>query len=316
MSLRLQCKTGRFILDSLTSNSTLCDLQSLIANKTGVQKENQKILFSYPPKEINSYDPNNLISDLGIRKGETLILQEIENPSDNGSLGNQQTEEMESEEVVFVKESSKSIDHHNSGRMSGGQLARKVVPADNSCLFRSISTLLSTGTDPSELRQLSASIIVSQPEIYTTAMLGRPNQEYINWILKGESWGGAIELSIFSDFFQVELDVVDIQTQRIDRFGHANHYSNRGVLIYDGIHYDPLVLTNNNGMVVQSVFPIQDDRVLEEALDMARQAHKARQFTDLGNFSLRCLVCNTPLKGHTDAEAHAKSTGHINFGEV
>ena len=30
---------------------------------------------------------------------------------------------------------------------------------------------------------------------------------------------GAIELSIFSDFFQVELDVVDIQTQRIDRFG-------------------------------------------------------------------------------------------------
>ena len=27
-------------------------------------------------------------------------------------------------------------------------------------------------------------------------------------------------------------------------------------------------------MVVQSVFPIQDDRVLEEALDMARQAHK------------------------------------------
>ena len=21
-------------------------------------------------------------------------------------------------------------------------------------------------------------------------MLGRPNQEYINWILKGESWGG------------------------------------------------------------------------------------------------------------------------------
>ena len=85
------------------------------------------VLFSYPPKEINSYDPNNLISDLGIRKGETLILQEIENPSDNGSLGNQQTEEMESEEVVFVKESSKSIDYHNSGRMSRGQLARKLV---------------------------------------------------------------------------------------------------------------------------------------------------------------------------------------------
>ena len=30
---------------------------------------------------------------------------------------------------------------------------------------------------------------------------------------------GAIEVSIFSDHYQTELDVVDIQTQRIDRFG-------------------------------------------------------------------------------------------------
>ncbi len=43
---------------------------------------------------------------------------------------------------------------------------------------------------------------------------------------------------------------------------------------------------------------------------------KARQFTDLANFSLRCLVCNQLLKGHTHAESHAKATGHINFGEV
>ena len=30
---------------------------------------------------------------------------------------------------------------------------------------------------------------------------------------------GAIELKIFSEHYKVELDVVDIQTQRIDRFG-------------------------------------------------------------------------------------------------
>ena len=30
---------------------------------------------------------------------------------------------------------------------------------------------------------------------------------------------GAIELMIFSEHFSTELDVVDIQTQRIDRFG-------------------------------------------------------------------------------------------------
>lgn len=30
---------------------------------------------------------------------------------------------------------------------------------------------------------------------------------------------GGIELSVFSELFQIELDVVDIQTQRIDKFG-------------------------------------------------------------------------------------------------
>ena len=30
---------------------------------------------------------------------------------------------------------------------------------------------------------------------------------------------GAIELSIFSEYYKTELDVVDIQTQRVDRFG-------------------------------------------------------------------------------------------------
>ena len=32
---------------------------------------------------------------------------------------------------------------------------------------------------------------------------------------------GAIELMIFSEHFSTELDVVDIQTQRIDRFGET-----------------------------------------------------------------------------------------------
>ena len=30
---------------------------------------------------------------------------------------------------------------------------------------------------------------------------------------------GGIELTVFSNHFKVELDVVDIQSQRVDRFG-------------------------------------------------------------------------------------------------
>lgn len=84
-----------------------------------------------------------------------------------------------------------------------------------------------------ELRQLAGSIITSQPVKYSSAILGKPIDEYVQWILKDESWGGtlvtnvadsyctlgAIELLVFSEFYQIELDVVDIQTLRLDRFG-------------------------------------------------------------------------------------------------
>ena len=30
---------------------------------------------------------------------------------------------------------------------------------------------------------------------------------------------GAIELPVFSEYYHIELDVVDVQSQRIDRFG-------------------------------------------------------------------------------------------------
>lgn len=35
-----------------------------------------------------------------------------------------------------------------------------------------------------------AGIILSDPDKYSTVMLGRTNEEYAEWIMKGESWGG------------------------------------------------------------------------------------------------------------------------------
>ena len=42
----------------------------------------------------------------------------------------------------------------------------------------------------SELRDLVAGIILSQPLHYSTAVLSRPNENYASWISRGESWGG------------------------------------------------------------------------------------------------------------------------------
>ena len=105
-------------------------------------------------------------------------------------------------------------------------------------------------------------------------------------------------MTVFSEHFQVELDVVDIQTQRIDRFGknpdilikgtssfdkmlsvsfstgEDKGYRTRAFLLYDGIHYDPIVMTFGNNAPQQGVFSIKDDTLLVEALQIAKEAQK------------------------------------------
>lgn len=92
------------------------------------------------------------------------------------------------------------------------------------------------------MRQIIASEVHNDKSLFSDAFLGRPNDEYCAWIMKEDSWGGAIEVSILSQFYGIEFDVVDIQNALINRFGEDKGYGMRGFLLFDGIHYDPLYL--------------------------------------------------------------------------
>ena len=53
------------------------------------------------------------------------------------------------------------------------------------------SILLSGGRDSTEeLRELAAGIILSDPDKYSSAILGQSNVEYVQWLQRKESWGG------------------------------------------------------------------------------------------------------------------------------
>lgn len=56
--------------------------------------------------------------------------------------------------------------------------------------------------------------------------------------------------------------------------------------------------------------------MMQQAEQLAKEANASRQFTDVNKFTLRCMVCDSMLKGQVEAQQHAKSTGHANFGEV
>lgn len=203
-------------------------------------------------------------------------------------------------------------------------LARRAVPADNSCLFTSVAYAMEGGVyDPArvpELRGLIGRIVAGDPTAYSEAVLGKSNEEYCAWIRRDDTWGGAIEVSILAKHYSCEICVVDTQTLRVDRFGEDAGYRQRALLLYDGIHYDPLQRETRGGGTnappPQTVFPATDDVILAQALELAEEARRRRQFTDVNGFALRCMVCQTGLVGQREAREHAKETGHANFGEV
>ena len=117
---------------------------------------------------------------------------------------------------------------------------------NNSCLFTSVHFVMENGDynlDAAEpMRQLIAGVVMSDPVTYDAVFLEKDNADYCSWIMNDESWGGAIELSILSKYYGKEIAVVDTQHCRISRFGEDQKYKERVLLIYDGIHYDPLML--------------------------------------------------------------------------
>eukprot|EP00112_Aurelia_sp_Birch-Aquarium-sp1_P015752 Seg3516.2 transcript_id=Seg3516.2/GoldUCD/mRNA.D3Y31 product="Ubiquitin thioesterase OTU1" protein_id=Seg3516.2/GoldUCD/D3Y31 len=296
--LRCQFKGGqRKVVDGLTKSSSAAQLQEKLFILTGVAPHRQRILSGFPPKELIISDTNAILPSLAIKSGDTVIVEE-----------NKAEPAVKEKTTNFKNQTGKSV------------LKRHVVPADNSCLFASLSFIIFGGDSSlaSEIRNLAAKCIENDSTTFNEAVLGKPTREYCEWLLNPSHWGGAIEITALSKYNETEIDVVDIQTGRIDRFGENEKYKNRVFLIYDGIHYDPLIreCQNKPGQNIQTTFPMDDDSVYAEALTLSQEARQNRQFTDLGGFTLRCLACQKSLVGQVDAQSHAKSTGHTNFGEV
>ncbi|XP_043250943.1 yod1 deubiquitinase [Colletes latitarsis] len=302
--LRVKTKSGQKVVNGLIPKDKVSELKSKLSEITGIPVGALHVLGGFPPKAINLNKEKATIEESGIVSGDTLIVEE--KPLHyNG-------------EQKFEDIGRSHIDEENFID-TPGVLMKKVVPADNSCLFTSVGYVLNGKVDSScasFMREIIASAVAADPEEYSEGLLGRPNPEYCKWIMKSDSWGGAIELSILSKFYGLEIAVIDSINAIINRFGEDQHYAQRVFLIFDGIHYDPLYLEPLDGSSIQTIFPTEDERILLEAAELAREAKSSRQFTDVQKFTLMCNDCKIKLNGQTAAQQHAKETGHMNFGEV
>ena len=100
------------------------------------------------------------------------------------------------------------------------------------------------------------------------------------------------------------------------KFGEDKNYKQCVYLMYDGIHYDAVVMKLDGfDNKILHKFTTSDDGVFAQALSIAAELNSKKKFTDVYNFGLICNVCNTKLKGQNEAQKHAEMTGHTQFSQ-
>lgn len=163
-----------------------------------------------------------------------------------------------------------------------------------------------------------AEYITARPLQYNKAFLGQSPSDYARWIRQKDKWGGAIELSIFSDIYGVEIGSFDVQTGRMDLFGEGRSFSNRVYLQYTGIHYEVFASTKSSSAPFsedQTIFPSNDFFILEQVKELVTVAKAAHRYTDTAKFTLKCTDCQKGFQGQIEAQKHAQNYGHYNFIE-
>ncbi len=74
--------------------------------------------------------------------------------------------------------------------------------------------------DPSRvLRQQVVDYILSHPNEYPKVVLGEDPARYTARMMELDTWGGAIELSILSDIYNIEISSIDVKVGGRCAFG-------------------------------------------------------------------------------------------------
>ncbi|KAK4556525.1 ubiquitin-specific protease otu1 [Recurvomyces mirabilis] len=350
MRLRVRGPQGVAAI-TIDDNATWSDLRHEISEKTGVSDFDLK--YGYPPQAFNteSVDGATKLADLSVKlNGEQLtvaprnIQASLSNPMantqpqtvkplpsrDQTAPPAYQQGDFPDQQLSLQRSAKKTGDVESDPpevpvpQLEGVMILR-VMPDDNSCMFRALSSaVLGSALDGmTELRSIVAQTIQGNPELYTKGMLEKEPSDYCKWISREDSWGGGIELSILSQHFDIEIASINVQDVRIDRFNEGR--PTRCILVYSGIHYDVVAVTPFAGAdpefdrKVFDVVRTGDEEMDGGALGAARELCKVLQgrhyFTDTHGFDVLCNQCGQSGKGQMWAVEHARTTGHTNFGE-
>ena len=331
MRLRVRTDEGAQSIVDLHDAATADDLSRAIALATGVSEREQELRVGFPARVVDTSDGRASLDSLGVRSGETIAVRRVLNAGAAGDVpvtrdGGSLREELASmdEDEALARALALSMEENGGGATSTSansnatHAVRRVIESDNSCLFNAVAYCAERSLrEAPRLRRVVADAVARDADTFNEAFLGKPPKEYMEWITRPNTWGGQVELFILASHYRVEIAAYDIQTERCDVYGEGAGYDERIMVIYDGLHYDAIVLhpSPTGADASKDVTRVPAGASLPSVVALVRQQHAAKKYTDTANFSLRCLVCQKGLVGQTEAVAHAKSTGHANFGE-
>jgi len=200
----------------------------------------------------------------------------------------------------------------------GGALVHRVMPDDNSCLFRAVASAVLPDMDAmNELRSIVAQTVQANPDQYSKVVLDNQDpDDYCRWIQTEDAWGGQIELVILSKHFDLEICSIDIKSLRVDKYNEGK--PTRCILAYSGIHYDTIAFSafDSTPEEDEKVFQSSEDRILDAAVLLCQKLNEKGYYTDTAAMRIRCHDCGTLSIGETGAAEHAAKTGHYNMEEI
>ncbi|CAG8542622.1 10077_t:CDS:10 [Paraglomus brasilianum] len=336
MRLRIRYRDRNQVINNLDETSTVGELKKIIHDEFGISQHEQELKCGYPPRTSTAPDSSTLES-AGIKNGETIIVDKLDLPPEPvlspvvvvetpiieplPDISAQTSSRVS--QATYVPEAKVKGDLITVETRNGYAMLREMED-DNSCLFRAIdSYVLDRPIDVRKLRQIIVKKLRSDPTTYNDAFLGMSNDEYCARISGPNTWGGAIELSIFSEHFNVEIRSIDVGTGRVDKYGQNRTGLGKDCvyIIYSGIHYDAVVLTPlEDGSVKdfdQTVFGVNDMTMWKAAENIAKAmnmviafagASTLHKYTYTATFTIKCRDCGIGLKGEKEATEHAKET--------
>jgi ubiquitin thioesterase OTU1 len=324
--IRVRAPNGQHTV-SLQDDAAVSDLLSSISDVTALPLFKLKWGYPLQPLDPSLYGMPTLLrdTDLKLNGAAITVLAEETGDASGGSLPQDAAGAQQSQSAPLSLQRKQNMDLKDSPEVPvpqrGGTMVLRVMPDDNSCMFRALgSAVLSDSLDAmTELRSMVAQGIQADPDMYNEATLEKTPDDYCKWIQYADSWGGGIELSILSQDFNIEICSINVQDLRVDKFNEG--MPKRCFLVYSGIHYDTIAFVPDGVSTLdtendQKVFDASDDVLLEAARQLCGELRKKHYYTDTQRFSIRCKQCQWKGNGEKAALEHAQSTGHNKLEEA